>query len=81
MSNPLIFEYYARISAAAARASVNGRKVYIGIGGMQGHPQVLARLINEDKNGLIRYVSTADFPIYAEAMERCGGMVNGLLKQ
>lgn len=49
-----VFEAYARISDAAARASVNGRKIYIGMGGLQGRPEVIRRLVNEDKNKLIR---------------------------
>lgn len=78
--NPKVFEMYARISAAAAKASTNGHKIYVGIGGLQGRPDLLSKLINEDRNGLIRYVSTADFPIFVEGMDKCGEMVHGLLK-
>ncbi|KAH8653883.1 Pyruvate/Phosphoenolpyruvate kinase-like domain-containing protein [Xylariales sp. PMI_506] len=80
VGNERIFEMYARISDAAARASVNGRRVFVGIGGLQGRPDVLSRLINEDKNKLIRWVSTADFTLYADALEKCASTMSSLLK-
>ncbi|CAK7232885.1 hypothetical protein SCUCBS95973_008409 [Sporothrix curviconia] len=80
LGNEKIFAAYARISAAAARASANGRKVYIGMGGLQGRPEVLRRLVNEDKNKLIRWISTADFPLYTQALEECATTMNNLLE-
>ncbi|CAK7202218.1 hypothetical protein SEUCBS139899_004940 [Sporothrix eucalyptigena] len=80
LGNEKIFETYARISDAAARASVNGRKVYIGMGGLQNQPEVVSRLVNEDKNKLIRWISTADFPLYTQALENCATTMNNMLK-
>ncbi|CAK7212693.1 hypothetical protein SBRCBS47491_001553 [Sporothrix bragantina] len=82
LANERIFAMYTRISDAAARASAknkNGRKIYIGMGGLQGRPEVIHRLVNEDKNKLIRWISTADFPMYAQALEDCATMMNKML--
>ncbi|KAL1858130.1 hypothetical protein VTK73DRAFT_7925 [Phialemonium thermophilum] len=80
LGNEKIFEMYARVSDAAARASVNGRRVFIGMGGLQGRPDIISRLVNEDKNKLIRFISTQDFPLYTEAMEKCASAMTSLLK-
>ncbi|OAA65322.1 Pyruvate/Phosphoenolpyruvate kinase [Niveomyces insectorum RCEF 264] len=80
LGNEKIFEMYSRISDAAARASKNGRKVFIGMGGLQGRPDIISRLVNEDKNKLIRYISTQDFPIYTQAMAKTAKEMTSLLK-
>ncbi len=50
--NALFHQTVDKIAAAATKASVNGRKVFIGLGGLEPRPDILESFIQ--KHPLIR---------------------------
>lgn len=94
--NPILHEKIHKVAAAAKKAWKDGRKVFAGVGAMQGRPDLLAKILSEDKHDVIRSVETcfsrtfgadsraryfgsADYSLYANAMNACAQMHNGLL--
>ncbi|KAI5480297.1 hypothetical protein MNV49_001256 [Pseudohyphozyma bogoriensis] len=47
--NPLLMEAYDKIAAAAEKASVNGRKVFVGCGGLEPRPDLIKKLTEKHK--------------------------------
>ncbi|EIW72044.1 hypothetical protein TREMEDRAFT_72636 [Tremella mesenterica DSM 1558] len=65
--SPRLADAYAKVSAACAKASVNGRLVSMGIGGLNGRPDLIEKLATAHANG--RYaMSGADNAMMLAAM-------------
>ena len=53
-ANPKLQEAVDKV-ASAAKAAWNGdRKVFVGLGGLMSRPDVLKKIITEDKHGVVR---------------------------